>query len=74
MVRGGTMNSAAPSRLSNAVESREHVMVLDLGGTGVRSVLHDTNSYGAKLESVSCFGWDEVDMVLGDWEVCRGSF
>ena len=63
------MNSAAPSRLSIDVESIENVTVLELGGTGVRSVLHDTDSYGPKLESVSCFGWDEVDMILGYWEV-----
>ena len=68
------MNSAAPSRLSIDVESIENVTVLELGATGVRSVLHDTDSYGAKLESVSCFGWDEVDVILGYWEVCRGSF
>lgn len=68
------MNSAAPSRLSIDVESIEDVAMLDLGGTRVRSVLHDTDSYWAKLESVSCFGWDEVDVVLGYWEVCRGSF
>ena len=68
------MNSAAPSRLSIAVESIEKVTVLNLSGTGVRPVLHDTDSYRAKLESVPCSGRDEVDMVLGYWEVCRGSF
>ena len=68
------MNSAAPSRLSIAVESIENVTVLNLSGTGVRPVLHDTDNYGAKLESVPCSGRNEVDMVLGDWEVCRGSF
>ncbi len=40
----------------------------------MRSVLHDTDSYGAKLVSLSCFGRDEVDLVLGYWEVCRRSF
>ena len=68
------MNSAAPSRLSIHVESIENVTVLGLGGTGVRSVLHDTDSHGPKLESLACFGWDEVDMVLRYWEVFRGSF
>ena len=68
------MNSAAPSRLSIAVESIENVTALNLNGTGVRPVLHDADSYGTKLESVPCSGRDEVDMVLGYWEVRRGSF
>ena len=52
----------------------KNVTVLRLGSTGVRSVLHDTDSYGAKLESLACFSRDEVDVVLRYWEVCRGSF
>ena len=40
----------------------------------MRSILHDTNNYGAKLESLPGFGRDEVDVVLGSWEVFRGSF
>ena len=68
------MNSAAPSRLSIAVESIEKVTVLNLSGTGVRPVLQDTDSYRAKLESGPCSGRNEVDMVLGYRKVCRGSF
>ena len=63
------MNSAAPSRSRIDVESIENVTMPELGGTSVRSVLHDTDSYEPKLESISCFGWDEVDVVLGYWEV-----
>lgn len=68
------MNSAAPSRLSIADESMQIVTVLNLSDTGVRPVLHDTDSYGAKLEGVPCSGRNKVDMVLRYWEVCRGSF
>ena len=68
------MNSAAPSRLSITYESIQNVTALNLRDTGVRPVLHDTDSYGAKLESVPCSGRNKVDMVLRYWEVCRGSF
>ena len=52
----------------------KNVTGLGLGSTGVRSVLHDTDNYGAKLESLACFSRDEVDVVLRYREVCRGSF
>ena len=52
----------------------ENATVVGLGGTGVRSVLHDTYSDRAKLESLACLGREEVDVVLRYWEICGGSF
>ena len=62
----GTMNSAAPRRLSCVEGELVGVIERVEMGTGVGAIFHDTDSDGASFESLACFGGDKVDVDLWD--------